>query len=356
MFADYAAAFNQAVEDYYIRCNQVEAARAPLLSRSSLLAVAPELRQVIDDEIKIGRVRLSADCFAALKTASCDVIEGLSQITDCTVQGGKQLVPQVKPGQECRLQGECIGGFCDLGAVKRPCGTGVCTPYLTTGTACGTGKGQCDPAQSSCVGGVCRARATSGACQSDADCAVTSACKLVAGQGTCVAREVGLLTGAACNAGQLPSGCKSGDRCLLQPDGTSYACTATKGRGSTCQSTSECSGSLVCVFPAAGQPGVCRDKGKTGDACKDAGSICQLTLVCGSGGTCQGAAEPGQACDAAQGGQACLSGQCKADTAGGAATCHDPLSIGGTCQSGSDCQSGVCDRTNHCVSVCAPLS
>lgn len=364
-FEDYEAAFDQAIEAYYVRCMQVDPSRASLLSQSSssLLGVPPDFAQVIDSEIMAGNVVLTTACFAPLATAPCDVTDAFASISDCTQYGGQQFIPQIPPGNECRFQGECVGGYCDLGNTTRPCGTGVCSPYLTIGTACGAGMGLCDPAQASCWNGSCRQRPTAGPCQSDADCAASSTCAATPGAaspGQCVSRQSDLSPGTQCNPGQVPGGCQAGSRCLAQADG-SYACTVTLSAGSACTSTTQCSGSLVCAFPQGmNNPGVCQPEGVVGSPCTDPGSICELTLYCSvASGTCMDAAALDQACEVLpQGsgqGQACVAGQC-VSSGGMAATCQPLAGLGGACTVDGDCQSGVCSLSKTCVSICAPLS
>lgn len=359
-FTDYRAAFNQAISDYFQRCGVVDASRASLVSKTSLLAVAPELQATIDAEVRIGRVQLSTTCFAALKDAPCDISEGYAAIQSCTIEG-KQYLPQVPLGRLCRLQGECIGGYCDLGVSRKPCGTGVCTAYLPVGTSCTTGR--CDPAQGTCWSGVCRARGGNmEPCLSDLDCNTQSTCKS-ATQGAprvCTAREANLGVGSTCDAGQIPDGCGVGGRCVAPEPGMAPVCVRGKSDGSACYSTQECQGTSVCVGAdaAARRPGNCQGQGRPGDSCAGAGSICQLTLYCEPATkTCQPAAENGQSCarDPQAPGQACLSGQCVAEGMAATGVCTDRGGDGAPCKSPGDCQSGVCGAGGLCASVCAAL-
>lgn len=359
-YTDYRAAFTQAISSYFQRCGVVAADRAGLLGDTPLLAVAPELQATIDAEVKIGRVKLSTDCFASLATAACDISEAYAAIQGCTIDG-KQYIPQVPLGRLCRLQGECIGGYCDLGAVRKPCGTGVCTAYLRVGTACGTGLGRCDPDQATCWEGTCRVRGAPGSsCLSDSDCDAQSTCKSVGQDGArlCAARQKDLPPGSSCDAGQIPDGCGSGARCVAPEPGLSPVCIRGKADGSACYSTQECQGTSVCAGAdaAAKKPGACQRQGQLGDSCAATGSVCQLTVYCDAQKkTCQPAAVLGAACvrDPQAPGQACLSGQCVTD--GGGAVCRDRQPDGSPCQSPGDCLSGVCSTGGLCSSVCAPL-
>src|SRR5689334_16665658 len=75
-FSDYRNAFNQAISDYFQRCGVLDPSRAGKLPETSLLSIAPELAQIIDQEVQIGRVRLTTDCFASLKDAPCNISYG----------------------------------------------------------------------------------------------------------------------------------------------------------------------------------------------------------------------------------------------------------------------------------------
>ncbi len=359
-FTDYRSAFNNSIAEYFQRCGVLDSSRAPQLQHTSLLAVAPELEATINQEVGIGRVQLTTDCFSSLGTAACDISDAFAAIQDC-ITGGKEYLPQVGPGGLCRLQGECMGGYCDLGAVKRPCGTGNCGAYLPPGTQCGIGKGQCNPDQSTCGDdGVCHKRGGPGSsCASDAECDTSSFCH-GDGQGhrTCAARKKNLATGSTCDPGQVPSSCKGGDRCLQQLPATTYACTTGKPTGASCFGTLDCAGSMVCVGAdlVSMKAGACRPQGKIGDACnQDQGAVCQLTLYCSpASGTCKAAGDVGGACEGLPGGQSCLTGQCSA--LNGSGTCQDTSSDGGPCAADNDCKSGVCNaKTLACSSVCAPL-
>src|SRR5438093_1528958 len=112
-FTQYRAAFTDAASAYFQRCGMLDASRKTQLAQMSLLGVAPELQRTIDEEVKIGRARLTTDCFAPLKDPSCEINEAFATIAGC-LTGGKQYIPQVTAGKLCRLQGECIDGYCDL--------------------------------------------------------------------------------------------------------------------------------------------------------------------------------------------------------------------------------------------------
>lgn len=355
-FNDYKLAFNMAISSYFQRCGLLDPGRAKKLEQTGLLSVAPDLQTIINEEVQKGRTRLTTDCFAPLASAPCNISDAYATIEDC-IQGGKEYIPQVKPGQLCRLQGECIGGFCDLGAVKKPCGMGVCTAYVKIGNPCGTGpgKGRCNPDEASCWMGTCRARGAQGDCVTDVDCAASSTCRSMSGGGRqCGPRQKDLPTGSTCDPGQSPAGCKGTDRCIQSsgdPMSASH-CTPTRNAGQPCLMATECGGSLVCSGADLGKGtmGQCRAQGAMGQSC-DADSICQLTLYCSPmTNTCQPAGETGAPCEmAAVGGQACLNGLCD----GGVCRALGPE--GSSCQSGADCSSGICDRTNHCSAVCARL-
>ena len=306
-------------------------------------------------------MQLTTDCFAPLATASCDISDALAAIADCTT-GGKEYQPQVTPGGLCRLQGECIGGFCDLGAVKRPCGTGNCSAYLPTGTQCGVGKGQCDPAVSECADdGLCHKLGGPGStCRSNSDCDTTSFCQSGAmGSRNCAIRKSNLPSGSSCDPGQVPSQCKAGDRCVQSLPATDFICITGKPVGAPCLLGAECAGTSVCVGAdvANTKPGACQAQGKLGDSCNvDQGAICELTLYCSmASATCKAAGDIGDPCEGVIGGQSCLSGRCSAPM-NGSGTCLDTVPDDSPCTIGSDCKSGVCStKSLTCVSVCAPL-
>lgn len=356
-FTQYRAAFTAVVTDYFKRCGMLEAGREAQLAQMSLLAVPPELQAVIDEEVMIGRARLKTDCFAPLKDASCDVNEAFATIAGC-LTGGKQFSPQVGAGKLCRLQGECIDGFCDLGAVKKPCGTGVCSPYLKTGTQCGAGKGQCNPDKDSCWSEVCRARGGAGAeCATDGDCDAASFCRGDSGgKRSCASRQSNIGTGASCDPAQLPDGCKAGDRCTESAPGKGdYACRTGRDEGGACFTTLDCKGGLFCggADVAMGKQGQCKKQGRQGDGCAS-GGVCQLTLYCSKEGTCRAAGTAGSSCDGVAGSASCLAGFCTA-TMTQSGVCQDLKVDGSSCAASSECRSGACDRSGTCGTVCAPL-
>lgn len=357
-FSEYREAFTQAAADYFLRCGFVDASRVSALRDMSLLAVPPELQVVIDEEVAIGRVQLNPDCFAPLKSAPCDLAAAAATIEGCVLRG-KQFIPQVPPGRLCRLPGECTSGYCDLGAVTRPCGTGVCSSYLPVGLQCGTGKGACDPATSSCWQGTCRQRGgTNAECRTEADCDANHFCR-GAQDRRCAPRARDLAPGAPCDPEQAPDGCKSGARCLQAVPGQGeYTCTPLRDVGGPCLSPQECVPGAVCVGASVAErrPGTCQRQGGPGQACDlNAGAICQLTLYCGKDGKCKPAGALGQACEDVDGGQACLSGLCSA-SGGSAGVCAQTLPEGSSCTAGGQCRSGICDsKTSTCLAVCAPL-
>lgn len=161
---------------------------------------------------RLAYVRDQADaCIAWIEAATCPALDAKARWGEACYA---MLVPQVANGGACAESLECAAGYCRF--TTNPC-LGTCTAFVARGGRC-NGDESCGPGNACVLAGVARACSprpepgTTGAgCVQDAECAVGLFCA-----GTCTPR---LSEGASCATGKCEEGltCSTADagrRCV----------------------------------------------------------------------------------------------------------------------------------------------
>jgi hypothetical protein len=214
---------------------------------------------------------------------------------------------------------QCTDGQKDGNETDVDCGGGTC-PACLAGDHCAVNS---DCTSNLCLGGICY-------CLRDADCA-TNACDALSD--TCVSnqcadnRQDGNETDIDCGGGGACPACPYGDKCLVDGDCTTGACSGVDGGIGVCQCTMD---------------GQC----PMGQSCTAGTCTCSMDSQCAT-----------NACDANT--NLCVSSQCvdhhkdgaETDVDCGGGTCP-ACPTGDGCAVNTDCTSGFCAATSHlCVAT-----
>jgi hypothetical protein len=332
--ADLCPIFTQDLCTYLTRCGGV-----PYCDMSQCLAETdcyglPALTQaaaagaVVYDPAQVG------DCNARFVSDPCNFALFFSVPDIFTVLSScpGTLTPELKQGDACISDGECVAGLYCQKAASGDC-PGACTPFAAAGKPCGLGI----------------------ACASSLVCAGSegsTVCQAPASVGSpCTGDDPGL--GSPANCGPIiicidDPQCKNDE---LWCDLTSHTCKAGVGVGAACGATSagqvQCADGLWCT----GSPGACAALGGAGAACSG-GIGCQTGLHCpfsvtASASQCTPPAPAGSPCNA--------STDCAAGLICHDLVCSAPLALDAACTSSSDCQAGLsCAPSGQCLpSVCS---
>jgi hypothetical protein len=262
-------------------------------------------------------------CLDAYKKLTCAELDNPSPAACEQAFGGKGA-----PGDACTTGSECgPGSFCEAGAAC----PGKCAAKKGAGLACTRSEG-CEPGLHCDGSGKCAARVADGAaCGAKLECEVGSLClgdskAKAQDKGTCTpspqAFSAGI--GAACDLDAGPF-CAAGTVCQLgeiSATGATFTCAAPVTTGKACRLAvpDACPADEYCPTDATAKPpvfdGVCTKRPAAGQPCGASvtGGVCAPYAVC------------------------------RRDTAtpGGAGTCVDKQSVGGTCQESNECYSGLC--------------
>jgi hypothetical protein len=266
----------------------------------------------------------------------------------------------------CGNDATCDGsGHCKVAPAGTPCADAICNGPIAVAPKFCDGLGSCLASfQQSCEPFACSSATCKSSCTSSSDCAPGAYCLL----GECIGKKG---AGAVC---QLAVDCKSGfctDGVCCDSACTSFCSSCNqRGREGTCSPVASGSqpkngGGCPKEEPmTCGKDGTCDGLGKCryygedtickSSSCSNATKI--LASTCNGSGIC--VAHGSQTCAPFEcGGTDCLA------TCAGDSDCVSPAKceegscgkkpLGGTCQTGTDCQTGICAQGFCCNVDCS---
>ena len=291
------------------------------------------------------------------------------------VDCGGDTCPKCATGKGCSKSDDCVSLFCDTGASKPVCKAASCSDKVKNG----------DETDVDCGGSCSTKCANSKVCKKDADCQ-SGKCDTTVTPAICKAipascndnKKNGSETDVDCG-GKDCAACADGKACQVKTDCTSGVCTSYKCAAASCTDgvkngdetdvdcggscTTKCKAAKSCLKNGDCESGICDSKVCKAAACNDkimngtetdvdCGGLC--STKCGdwkkckvandcTSGVCNAAAKtcaPPTCTDAVRNGT-------ETDTDCGGGTCPS-CAIGKTCNFGTDCSSGYCDKTNKC--------
>lgn len=289
------------------------------------------------DAIEAGTVSydasIAATCLNDVSGLACaDLFTDENPFQACGIFTGK-----VAPGAECFNEWECAGGgavcekptSCDNGGV---CCAGLCRAPSPTGGMCSSGQG-CMPGDH-CASGTCRSGAVGSPCNGSYDCDDQLWCNA----GMCAAD---FASGGNCiNDDQCPSPEVCVGTGLMPPQGK---CGRVDTVGAPCEGgAGSCYEGLYCLQPQATVLGTCQPTPALGESCA-ASNYCGQFLFCNAASVCEDLAGSGEPCGGA-GSVQCNPGLFCTNQLSGNPTgvCTARQGANQVCNSGSQCQSGIC--------------